>query len=69
VIQLIGVKIQRLNGENIIQQQKLTTQKTFITKSEMEKYRKLKEMKLQYKQNLQGDHEVRISVILNYREL
>jgi hypothetical protein len=67
MIEIIGVKVQHLNGQNIINQVKLPSSRVFQSKSEMEEYRKLKEMKLQWKSDQKG-HEVKVSVILNYRE-
>jgi hypothetical protein len=40
----------------------------FNSKQELEDYRKLKELKLQYKANSKGDREVKVSVSFDYRE-
>lgn len=68
MIELLRVKIQRLNGENIIHQIKLPSKKIFESRQKMEEYRKLKEMKLQWREDKKG-HEVKVSVILDHKNL
>ncbi|MCK9220256.1 MAG: hypothetical protein M0P47_09435 [Bacteroidales bacterium] len=68
MIELLRIRIQYLNGENIIEEQRLLAKKTFRDEQKLEDYRKLKEMKLQYKQDLKGKG-VKVEVIFNRREL
>jgi hypothetical protein len=60
--------LNKLNGENIIHQIKLPSKKIFESKQKMEEYRKLKEMKLQWREDKKG-HEVKVSVILDHKNL
>lgn len=68
MIELITWNTQYLNGCNVIKQSKIQHRHFFETKDEMEEYRRLKEMKLQWKSD-QKKEDVKISVILDYKEI
>jgi len=64
MIELITWNTQYLNGRNVIKQSKIQHRHFFETKEQMEEWRRLKELKLQYK-----NPNVEVKVILIYREL
>lgn len=64
MIELITWNTQYLNGCNVIKQSKIQHRHFFETKEQMEEWRRLKELKLQYK-----NPKVEVKVILIYREL
>lgn len=64
MIQVLTWQTQYLNGCNVIKKNKNQQSHYFKSKEEMEDWRKLKELKIQYK-----NPEVEVKVLLTYREL
>ncbi len=66
MIELLRIKIQHLNGENVIRQEKLPTNRTFQSMEAMEDFRRLKQLKAQWKADKRKE-QVQISVLFEYK--
>jgi hypothetical protein len=76
MITILRIRIQTVNGENITRQQTVDNCHTFATRKEMEEWRRLKEMKLQFRETqrylstnpVDLDHCPKVYVTLDYKE-
>lgn len=65
MIEILRVKVQYLNGDNVIKNYKLPSIKVFTCKEALEDYRKLRQLKLQYK----AGKDIKVSVLFDTKEL
>jgi hypothetical protein len=68
MIEVTSIRICHLNGENVVHRYRLTTSKKFQSRTELEEYRKLRELKLQFKAD-RTNKGVTVSVLFDIKEL
>jgi len=73
MIELLRIRIQRLNGHNVISQESVDLKnKRFETDEEIEYYRKKKELMLQFakdKKNKKTGDDTRVEVLFDKKEV
>lgn len=67
MIKITRIRIQILNGSNIVKQYKLKSARVFKNKETLEDFRKLRELKLQWRED-QRKHDVKVSVLFDTKE-
>lgn len=67
MIEITRIRIQILNGSNIVKQYKLKSTRVFKDKETLEDFRKLRELKLQWRED-KRKHDVKVSVLFDTKE-
>jgi len=70
LIQVLRIRVQHLNGSNVISSVRLPIKLSFSSKEEMEQDRKRREVKLQWKLDQKyKDDTPKASVLYDYKEI
>jgi len=70
LIQVLRIRVQHLNGSNVISSVRLPIKLSFSSKEEMEQDRKRREVKLQWKlEQKYKDDTPKASVLYDYKEV
>lgn len=70
MIQVLRIRVQHLNGSNVISSVRLPIKLAFSSKEEMEQDRKRREVKLQWKLDQKyKDDTPKVSVLYDYKEI
>ena len=70
MIQVLRIRVQHLNGSNVISSVRLPIKLSFSSKEEMEQDRKRREVKLQWKLDQKyKDDTPKASVLYDYKEI